>query len=35
MDSVAFSYPKVISVSVTESHKQNGAVFKLNSKPEV
>lgn len=29
------SYPKVIWVSFTDTHEQNGAVFKLNSKPEV
>ena len=38
MDSVARLDPsclEVIPVSVNHSHEQNGAVFKLNSKPEV
>lgn len=30
---VRASHPKVIFVSVTDSHEQNGAAFKLNSKP--
>lgn len=29
------SYPEIISVFITDSYEQNGAVFKLNSKPEV
>lgn len=32
---VRLNYPGIISVSITDYHKQNGAVFKLNSKPEV